>query len=123
MQTAAQITFNCLFLYIAVLPVIAIAARIPNGHLIGAVVAFVYGYGGIFAAGNMTLANLYPVTASMGLIGYRSYDAAVHWNPLLCMFSLLAALLIAAAFVATAKKGAAAKTAKKPKRVITKKGW
>ena len=31
----------------------------------------------------------------MGLIGYRSYDAAVHWNPLLCMFSLLAALLIA----------------------------
>lgn len=41
---AAQITLNCLFLYIAVLPVIAIAARIPNGHLIGAVVAFVYGY-------------------------------------------------------------------------------
>ena len=122
-QAAAQITLNCLFLYIAVLPVIAIAARIPNGHLIGAVIAFVYGYGGMFAAGSMTLANLYPVTASMGLIGYRSYDAAVHWNPLLCMFSLLAALLIAAAFVATAKKGAAPKTAKKPKRVITKKGW
>ena len=38
-------------------PIIAIAARIPNGHLIGAVVAFVYGYGGMFAAGNMTLAN------------------------------------------------------------------
>ena len=54
--------------------------RIPNGHLIGAVVAFVYGYGGMFAAGNMTLANVYPVTASMGLIGYRSYDAAVHWK-------------------------------------------
>ncbi len=123
MQAGLQITFNCLFLYIAVLPIIAIAARIPNGHLIGAVVAFVYGYGGMFAAGSMTLANLYPVTASMGLIGYRSYDAAVHWNPLLCMLSLLAALLIAAAFVATAKKGAAPKTAKKPKRVITKKGW
>ena len=123
MQAGLQITFNCLFLYIAVLPIIAIAARIPNGHLIGAVIAFVYGYGGMFAAGSMTLANLYPVTASMGLIGYRSYDAAVHWNPLLCMFSLLAALLIAAAFVATAKKGAAPKTAKKPKRVITKKGW
>ncbi|MCI8829338.1 MAG: ABC transporter permease, partial [Ruminiclostridium sp.] len=108
---------------IAVLPIIAIAARIPNGHLIGAVVAFVYGYGGMFAAGSMTLANLYPVTASMGLIGYRSYDAAVHWNPLLCMFSLLAALLVSAVFVATAKKGAAPKTAKKPKQVITKKGW
>lgn len=105
-QAAVQITLNCLFLYIAVLPVIAIAARIPNGHLIGAVVAFVYGYGGMFASGNMTLANLYPVTASMGLVGYRSYDEAVHWNPLLCSFSLLAALLVSAVFVRTTKKSA-----------------
>ncbi len=123
LQATAQITLNCLFLYIAVLPVIAIAARIPNGHLIGAVIAFVYGYGGMFAAGNMTLANLYPVTASMGLVGYRSYDAAVHWNPLICTFSLLTALLICAGFVMTTKKSATTKTVKKPKRVITKKGW
>lgn len=123
LQVGLQITFNCLFLYIAVLPIIAIAARLPNGHLIGAIVAFVYGYGGMFAAGNMTLANLYPVTASMGLVGYRSHDAAVHWNPLICALSLLAALLIAAVFVATTKKGAAPKKAKKPKQVITKKGW
>ena len=123
MQAGLQITANCLFLYIAVLPIIAIAARIPNGHLIGAVVAFVYGYGGMFAAGNMTLANLYPVTASMGLVGYRSYDAAVHWNPLACALSLLITLLIAAVFVVTAKKSAAPKAAKKPKQVITKKGW
>lgn len=122
-QAAVQITLNCLFLYIAVLPVISIAARIPNGHLIGAVVAFVYGYGGMFAAGNMTLANLYPVTASIGLVGYRSYDEAVHWNPLLCTFSLLAALLVSAIFVRTTKKSAAAKRLKKPKQVITKKGW
>ena len=33
MQAGLQITFNCLFLYIAVLPIIAIAARIPNGDL------------------------------------------------------------------------------------------
>ena len=123
LQAAAQITLNCLFLYLAVLPVIAIAARLPNGHLIGAVVAFVYGYGGMFAAGNMTLANLYPVTASMGLVGYRSYDPAVHWNPILCIFSLLAALLIAAVFVATTQKSADAKTTKGPKTAITKKGW
>ncbi len=122
-QAGAQITLNCLFLYIAVLPVIAVAARIPNGHLIGAVVAFVYGYGGMFAASNMTLANLYPVTASMGLVGYRSYDAAVHWNVPLCIFSLLTALLITAALVMTARKSTAAQTAKKPKKVITKKGW
>lgn len=123
LQAGLQITLNCLFLYIAVLPVIAIAARIPNGHLIGAVVAFVYGYGGMFASGNMTLANLYPVTASMGLVGYRSYDEAVHWNPLLCTLGLLAALLVSAIFVRTTKKSAAAKRLKKPKQVITKKGW
>ena len=123
LQAAAQITLNCLFLYLAVLPIIAIAARIPNGHLIGAVVAFVYGYGGMFAAGKMTLANLYPVTASMGLVGYRSYDPAVHWNPLLCVFSLLVALLVCAVLVVTAQKGEAAKAVKKPKQVITKKGW
>lgn len=123
LQAGLQITFNCLFLYIAVLPIITVAARIPNGHLIGAVVAFVYGYGGMFAAGNMTLANLYPVTASMELVGYRSYDAAVHWNPFICMFSLLVALLVSAVFVVTAKKSVAPKTAKKPKQVITKKGW
>ena len=122
-QAGLQITLNCLFLYIAVLPVIAIAARIPNGHLIGAVVAFVYGYGGMFAAGNMTLANLYPVTASMGLVGYRSYDEAVHWDPLLCTLSLLAALLVSAVLVATTKRSASKKTNRKPKQVITKKGW
>ncbi len=122
-RAAAQITLNCLFLYIAVLPVIAIAARIPNGHLIGAVVAFVYGYGGMFAAGNVTLANFYPVTASMGLVGYRSYDEAVHWDPLICASSLSAALLVSVVFVVTTKKSASTKTNKKPKKVITKKGW
>ena len=123
LQAGLQITLSCLYLYIAVLPIIAIAARIPNGHLIGAVVAFVYGYGGMFAAGNMNLANWYPVTASMGLVGYRSYDEAVHWNPFICMFSLLVALLVSAVFVVTAKKSVVPKTAKKPKQVITKKGW
>ena len=122
-QAAVQIILNCLFLYIAVLPVIVIAARIPNGHFIGAVVAFVYGYGGMFAAGNMTLANLYPVTASIGLVGYRSYDESVHWNPLLCTLSLLAALLVCAVFVMTTKKSVTARKPKKNKQVITRKGW
>ncbi len=122
-QITAQITLNCLFLYIAVMPVIAIAARIQNGHLIGTVVAFVYGYGGMFAAGNMALANLYPVTASMGLIGYRSYDVSVHWNLLHCIFSMLAALLITSIIVLTAKNSAPKKTVKKGKKIIAKKGW
>ena len=46
--------------------VIAFAARISNGHMIGTIIAFVYGYGGMFASGNAALANVYPVTASLG---------------------------------------------------------
>jgi len=78
LQTFVQIVLNCLFLYISVMPVIAITARISNGHMIGTIIAFVYGYGRMFAAGNATLANIYPVTGSLGLINYRSYDSAVH---------------------------------------------
>lgn len=112
LQTFAQIILNCLFLYIAVMPVIAFAAHISNGHMIGTIIAFVYGYGGMFTAGNTTLASIYPVTASLGLIGYRSYDPAVHWNVLICLFSMIAALLISAVFVLTAKGNVPVKTAK-----------
>ena len=32
----------------------------------------------MFAAGNMTLANLYPITASLGMVGYRSSVSYTH---------------------------------------------
>lgn len=123
MQAFIQITLNSLFLYIAVTPIIAITARIPNGHMIGVILAFVYGYGGTFAAGNMTLANIYPITASMGLIQYRSYDPAVHWNMGLCSLSMVVVLLISAAIVAMTKNISSANTAKKVKKTTPKKGW
>ena len=123
LQTFIQIILNCLFLYIAVMPIIAITARISNGHMIGTVIAFVYGYCGMFATGNATTADIYPVTASLGLINYRSYDEAVHWNIPICFFSILAAFLISAVFVFTAAEGAPAKVPKKQKKAITKKGW
>ena len=122
LQTFIQIIFNCLFLYIAVMPVIAFAAHIPNGHMIGTIIAFVYGYGGMFASGNASLANIYPVTASLGLIRYRSYDPAVHWNAWVCLFSMIAVLMIAAVFVFTAKGNEPARATKKHKKTI-KKGW
>lgn len=122
-QAFIQITLNCLFLYIAVMPVIAIAARIPNGTVIGTILAFVYGYLGMFAAMDGTLADVYPVTASLGLISYRSYDPAVHWNIPVCIFSLSASLLVSAAVVFAAKGSAPAKSRKKPQRAVTKKGW
>lgn len=121
-QTLIQIILNCLFLYIAVMPVIAVAARIPNGHMIGTVFAFAYGYGGMFAAGDMTLANLYPITASMGFIQYRSYDEAVHWNIGLCGLSMVVVFMISAVIVATTKNTLSA-AGKKQKKIVTKKGW
>ena len=122
-QALIQITLNTLFLYIAVTPIIAFTARIPNGHMIGVILAFVYGYGGMFAAGNMSLANLYPITASMGLIQYRSHDAAVHWNIGLCSLSMVVVLLISVAIVVTTKNVSSAKVVKKPKKTALKKGW
>ena len=123
LQTFIQIIFNCLFLYIAVMPVIAVTARISNGHMAGTVIAFAYGYGGMFAAGDAVVANIYPVTASLGLIGYRNYDEAVHWDMRICFLSMFVAFLISVAFVVTAKEGAPVKAARKQEKVITKKGW
>ena len=72
--------------------------------MIGVIVAFVYGYGGMFAAGNMTLANIYPITASLGLIGYRSYDTSVQWSFPLCLCSLIIIVAISVILVATMKE-------------------
>ena len=123
LQTFIQIILNCLFLYIAVMPVIAFSARISNGHMIGTIIAFVYGYGGIFASSNAAIANIYPVTASLGLIRYRSYDSAVHWNVFICLFSMIVVLVLSAVFVFTAKGNLPFKKAKKRKIGIVKKGW
>lgn len=123
LQTFMQIILNCFFLYIAVMPIITVTARILNGHLIGTIIAFVYGYGGIFAAGNMKLASIYPITASMGLILYRSYDEAVNWNIGLCGLSMIAAFMVSVAIVAAVPQSLPVETVKKQKRTVTKKGW
>lgn len=122
-QALIQIALNTLFLYIAVTPIIAFTARIPNGHMIGVILAFVYGYGGMFTAGNMMLANIYPITASMGMIQYRSYDAAVHWNIGLCSISMITVLVISVVIVATTKNVSSTKIVKRVKKTVPKKGW
>lgn len=122
-QALLQITFANLFLYLAVLPIIVFTCRLSGGFLIGVIIAFVYGYGGIFAAGNMTLANIYPVTASLGLILYRSYDTAVHWNTLLCSLSIFFMLVLSGALIMIMKEKEPKKVAKKVKNVPKKKGW
>lgn len=123
-QSLVQITLCNLFLYLAVLPIIVLTSKKPGSFLVGVIVAFVYGYGGMFAAGNMSLANIYPITASLGLIGYRSYDASVHWNMALCVFSIALVIGISAILIALGKDQEPQPISKKrTKRAASKKGW
>lgn len=123
LQAVLQITAVNFFLYLAVLPIIIITSRKSSSFLIGVIVAFVYGYGGMFAAGNMTLANIYPITASLGMIHYRSYDAAVRWNTVTCMVSLVIVVAISAVLILCMKKKEPKQVKKKAKKAAPKKGW
>ena len=123
LKAILQITAVNFFLYLAVLPIIALTCRRAGSFLVGVIIAFVYGYGGMFAAGNMTLANLYPITASLGMVGYRSYDTAVNWNIGTCSCSLVLAVVISAILILCMKEREATQTKKKAKKVAPKKGW
>lgn len=123
LQAVLQITAVNFFLYLAVLPIIIITSRKSSSFLIGVIVAFVYGYGGMFAAGNMTLANIYPITASLGMIHYRSYDAAVRWNTVTCMVSLAIVVAISAVLILCMKEKEPKQVKKKAKKAAPKKGW
>lgn len=123
LKATLQITTVNFFLYLAVLPIIALTCRRAGSFLVGVIIAFVYGYGGMFAAGNMTLANLYPITASLGMVGYRSYDTAVNWNIGTCSCSLVLAVVISAILILCMKEREATQTKKKAKKVAPKKGW
>lgn len=123
LQAVLQITAVNFFLYLAVLPIIVITSRKSGSFLIGVIVAFVYGYGGMFAAGNMTLANIYPITASLGMIHYRSYDVAVSWNIVTCTVSLAIVVAISAGLILCMKEKEPKQVKKKPKKVAPKKGW
>ena len=105
------------------MPIIVLTSRSPSGFLVGVIIAFVYGYGGLFATGNMTIANLYPISAALGLIGYRSYDAAVSWNYVLCSTSLLTMMVITGVLLAFMKEKKFSNKVKKKKTKKIKKGW
>jgi len=121
-QMFIQITVNCLFLYIAVLPVIAVSAAVTVGHMAGVIIAFAYGYGGMFAAGSRALVNIYPITASLGMVAYRSYEA--EWNFPLCLASMGAMLCLTVIIVFSIGRNADKKRAAKQKQPFTpKKGW
>ena len=88
--------------------------------LVWVIVAFVYGFIGMFANG--ALESIYPVTAALGLINYRSGTEGVMWNKGLCLISVLAMCAIGIAFMFIKPKPEK-KEVKKTNRPAHKKGW
>lgn len=79
---AAQVIGLNALQFLAVAPIIAFFARWRGKFFIGVLVAFCYGFVGIFVAGQ-NLADVYPPSAAFGLIGYTPIDGSgiVSYNP------------------------------------------
>lgn len=132
---SALLALNCLFgmaalnflLFCAVAPLVLLVGRFFSEPLVGVITAFLYGYGGFFAFGSPLLSSIYPVTACLGVIGYRSADLSAEnaWNRPLCVASvvIMAVLALVLAYTTTAKKDAAPKKPKKSAKQVPKKGW
>lgn len=100
--------------------IIVLTSRYKGSFLVGVIVAFVYGFIGMFANG--TLQSIYPVSAALGLINYRAGAEGVMWNKGLCFISILimCAIGIALMFV---KQKPEKREAKKTQHTAPKKGW
>lgn len=107
-------------LLLSMLPIIVLTSRYKGSFLVGVIVAFVYGFIGMFANG--TLQSIYPVSAALGLINYRAGAEGVMWNKGLCFISILimCAIGIALMFV---KQKPEKREAKKTQHTAPKKGW
>lgn len=114
-----QMALLGVYLYLAILPVIVLTSRKQGSFLAGVIVAFVYGFCGMFV--NESLQSLYPISAAMGLINYRGYEGGTHWNLPLCMVSVLTMLLIGIAL--TFWKPGPEKQSANSKHPAPKKGW
>lgn len=84
----------------AVAPLIALFARWRGKFFIGTLIAFCYGFVGIFVAGQ-NLADVYPPSAAFGLIGYTPIDGSgiVSYHPVLGA-AVLAVCALATAAIA-----------------------
>jgi len=92
-------------------------------HLMTVVLAFVFGYSSIFTSGNKLLLNIYPLTAGLSIIGYRSHNPAVKGmlNPELSVVSLVLTAVSTLLIVSSTKQiKSTRKNKPKPK---PKRGW
>ncbi len=67
---------NGLGIFLAISPVIALAARIKKGYLTALIIAEIYSFAGLFASMSETLKTIYPITAVFKLSGY--YKATIR---------------------------------------------
>lgn len=105
-----------LLLYITVLPIVIAASRLGSGFLAGVILAFVYGFIGMFAK------VPYPTLCVLGLVGYRSGAEGVYWNKPLCGAVVGALALLSVLMIGCAQKPGDEKRAAK-KGAVPKKGW
>lgn len=89
-----SIVLDCLLLYLSIMPIIVTSWKKQKGYLIGTVVSFLYGYGSLIAVSKMSLANIYPITASLGIINYRNYDMSIKWNWMINIISISFMILL-----------------------------
>lgn len=83
-----QMTLLGFFLYLTMLPIIVLTSKQKGSFLVGVIIAFVYGFIGMFSNGS--LQSIYPVSAALGLVNYRASAEGVMWNKGLCFISVMA---------------------------------
>lgn len=112
-------------LFWVVAPIALLVHRFSNEPLVGVILAFLYGYGGFFAFGSHLLSNVYPVTACLGVIGYRTSDLTLEtaWNLPICLSSVAIMSVLALILAYTTKAKRDTVTKKKKKKQKLKKGW
>lgn len=112
-------------LFWVVAPIALLVNRFSDEPLVGVILAFLYGYGGFFAFGSHLLSNVYPVTACLGVIGYRTADLTLEtaWNFPICLLSVITMTVLALVLAYTTKVKKDTITKKKKPKQKLKKGW
>lgn len=94
-----QLTGISLGVFIAVLPILVLFIRQASSYL-NVVIAFVYGFVGVFVAGQ-NLQDYYPITAFLKIVNYNNGSLTYHGNTsyitvlIVLLFSLIAWIFMA----------------------------
>ncbi len=79
--------------FISILPILALVILINKGYWFSLIISMIYGFVGIFAA-NTSLADIYPLTATLGIINYGFADEIIQYDYLSCYTSIIITLIV-----------------------------